>query len=144
MAFDYYHQARDKTLEYLEGNDPHNPKISKYYGAISLWESSLINWSICLDIVNVMKKEKIFKTGDGSGEQRAYDIHNEIKHCGGKIRGKTIKGNLTIPMWLTNSGFCSVGNNLSYSEFSGLIKDVAKLADEIQDPLGFHESNKGS
>lgn len=142
MAFDYYHQARKKTLEYLIGNEPTNPKVSKYYEAISLWELVFINWSICLDIVKVMDGNNIFEKGDGSKEQRAYDIYNVIKHYGSKIRNETIKNDLTIPMWLSNNGFCSVSNSLTYSELAGLIKDAAKIADKIQDPQGFYESNK--
>lgn len=130
MCFAYYHSAKEYTLKYLENLDPASPPLGTYYKAISLWENAFLNWSISVDIVCKLSKEKVFEEKDGSSAQRAYDITNQIKHWGERIRdGKAEEA--AIPVWLTNKGFSSVNLKLAYHEFAGLVEDVARLPNEI-------------
>ncbi len=145
VLFRLYHEAIDATKEYLEGNDPLNPKVSSYYKAISIWETVFLNWAVAFDlIVKLGGNKKLFTKGDGSEEERAYEIHNEIKHCGGSIFGGHWTENGTIPIWLTNSGMSSHNHTITYDEISELVREVAKFATEVQDPLSFSESNKAA
>jgi hypothetical protein len=130
MAFRYYHLARDATATYLNGNDPHNPRVRAYYEAISFWESALLNWAICLDLVKRMNNEPVFTKGESSTEERAYELANALKHFGTQIQTGAIGVHDTIPVWLTNNGFSSKHRTLTYAEFANLVRDIAKLADE--------------
>src|SRR5215207_3003430 len=49
-AFGAYHHARELTYEYLDGNDPNNPRLRKYYAAIEAWESFALQISMALDL----------------------------------------------------------------------------------------------
>ena len=130
MCFAYYHSAKEYTLKYLENLDPASPSLGTYYKAISLWESAFLNWSICADIVRKLSNEKVFEEKDGSSAQRAYDIANQIKHWGDRIRLRKAEES-PIPIWLTNEGFSSASLKLAYHEFSDLVEDAARLPDEI-------------
>jgi hypothetical protein len=143
-SFRLYHQAIKSTEEYLSSNNIDNPNIGKYYEAISIWETVLLNWAVAFDVFKKFNSdEKIFESNDGSEEERAYFMHNEIKHCGGNIFGESfgLEDNWTetstIPIWLTNSGIKSHRKFLGYSDISNLIKELAIFADKLQDPSNF-------
>jgi len=143
VLFRLYHEARDATLDYLEDNDPYNPKISSYYKAISIWEMVFLNWAVAFDlIVKLNGNKKLFTKGAGSEEERAHEIQNEIKHCGGSIFGGHWTETSTIPIWLNNTGISSHNYQITFSELASLVSEVASLANELQDPLTFLESNK--
>lgn len=145
VLFRLYHEARDVTLDYLEGNDPRNPRVSRYYKAISIWETVFLNWAVAFDlIVKLNNNKRLFVKGEGSEEERAHEIQNEIKHCGGSIFGGHWTETSTIPIWLKNSGISSHNYNISFSELSDLVVEVAEFANELQDPLSFAVSNKGN
>jgi hypothetical protein len=76
----------------------------------------------------------VFVENDGSSEQRAYALANSIKHWGGDLAARRHSDEHTIPVWLTNSGFQSRSHQLTFHEIGGLIGDIAKLANELQDP----------
>lgn len=145
VLFRLYHEARDVTLDYLEGNDPRNPRVSRYYKAISIWETVFLNWAVAFDLIIKLNDNKnIFVKGEGSKEEKAHEIQNEIKHCGGSIFGGHWTETSTIPIWLTNNGISSHNYKISFSELSELVAEVAKFTSELQDPLSFAESNKGN
>lgn len=130
MCFEYYHAAKEYTLKYLNNLAPASPPLGTYYKAISLWENAFLNWSISVDIVWNLSKERVFDKKDGSSAQRAYDIANQIKHWGERIHdGKAEEA--AIPIWLTNTGFSSVSLKLAYYEFADLVEDLARLPNEI-------------
>ncbi len=136
-TFQFYHDARELTLSYLRDNDPHNPKVALYYQAIAAWEAALLNWSICLDLVKKLNKKAVFQENDGTSEQRAYSLHNRIKHHASDIADGELAGDDTVVLWLTNSGYKSKGHHLTYAEFADLVRDVAKLSNELQDVRTF-------
>ena len=142
VLFRVYHEARDATLDYLVGNDPLNPSVSRYYKAISIWETVFLNWAVAFDlVVKLNDNKKLFVKGDDSEEERAHEIQNEIKHCGGSILGGCWTDTSTIPIWLTNTGISSHNYNITFIELSELVTEVAKFANKLQDPMSFAESN---
>jgi hypothetical protein len=145
VLFRLYHEALDSTHEYLENNEPTNPKVSKYYKAISIWETVFLNWAVAFDlVVKLSGNNKLFIKGEASEEERAHEIQNEIKHCGGSIFGGHWTEESTIPIWLTNTGISSHNYKITFEEISDLVIEVARFASEIQDPKTFAESNKGN
>ncbi|MBC6952472.1 hypothetical protein DWB58_31565 [candidate division KSB1 bacterium] len=142
-AFKDYHEARDLTYNYLQITIPDNPAIRAYFDTLSRWESCFLNWAILIDIYYKMSGSKAFEKGDGSVEQRAYDISNAIKHCGDAIKRGEHGASLTVPVWLENDGFHSREFIVSYQEFGDLISEAAKFANELQNPRGFVGQNAG-
>lgn len=137
------HEAREATIDYLNGNDPYNPRVSRYYKAISIWETVFLNWAVAFDlIVKLNGNKKLFVKGKGSEEERAYEIQNEIKHCGSSIFGGHWTETSTLPIWLTNTGISTHLNKISFNEISSLVIETAIFADELQEPLSFSKSIK--
>src|SRR5688572_10817549 len=81
--FALYHAARDITLDYLGSSKPHSPAIRKYYQAVFLWESCFVNLQMFVDSFTKSTGSRAFAKGDGSQDQRAYDVANAIKHWAG-------------------------------------------------------------
>lgn len=80
-----------------------------------------------------------FRKNDGLSEQHAYSFNNSIKPHAGDIHNGTLAGDDILPLCLTTTGFRSKSDELSYIEFSELVRDVAKLSTELQDPKRFLE-----
>ena len=137
MAFSAYHVARDETLRYLATGGPDHPDIRLYYDALLAWESTLLNWAACLRIVKAMRQENLFQTGDGSSEARAYLLQNAAKHWG---EGSDFSKDQTVPIWLADAGISSGTATLAYDELGDLIRDLAKLSNEVQDPVAFKQA----
>lgn len=131
--FSQYHQARDTTLEFLAETSLHSPALKPYFRAVTRWETCLLSYQVFVDLLQKMSGPSIFQSKDGSAEQRAYDIANAIKHGVGSI-DSTSHDVETLPMWLSNDGFHTRELSLTYGELSALTNDVAKIANEIQDP----------
>lgn len=140
-TFSDYHEARDLTYHYLQVRSPGRPAVRAYFTALSRWESCFLNWAILIDIYLRMTDAKVFEKGDGSPDQRAFDISNSIKHCGQAIRRAEHGDNLTVPVWLMNDGFHTRNLFLSYHELGTLIAQAAEFASELQDPRGFIEKH---
>jgi len=139
-TFRFYLHARDLTVTYLEDNNPQNPSVTRYYEIVTLWEAAFMNWAICLDIVRHLGGKLVFRKNDGSSERRAYSLNNTIKHHAGDIHNGILAGDDILPLWLTTTGFRSKSDELSYIEFAALVRDVAKLSTELQDPRTFLET----
>ncbi|WP_306532487.1 hypothetical protein [Geobacter sp.] len=135
--FSLYHQARDATLIYLERSTLHNPALRHYFSAVFLWESCFLNLQIFIDLYAKSVGMNAFDAGDGSEEQRAYDIANAIKHWGGVIKAQKHDDNHTIPMWLSNTGFHTYAYSLTYGELAAITTELAKTADDLQHPASF-------
>jgi hypothetical protein len=155
-----YLDARRLTLDYLEGNDLHNPSIAGYYNAIARWEQFAIEASITLEIwkwfsddqgvftgkdamkkfCNWMSDDQGVLTGkDGPKEYRLYRIANKVKHVGDDIHKGAYTVDLTLPLtvslWLSNAGLNSIETSVSYDEASKFVVDIAETADQLQDPV---------
>lgn len=135
-SFNSYHEARQLTYEFLSSTQ-FRPNVGKYFGALSKWETCFLNWQILIDIYKRMSNSLAFQRGDGTPEQRAYDICNEIKHTAEAIKRGEHDKDLTVPMWLKNDGFHSKKHFVSYQEFSQMMLDAAEFADALQNPQEF-------
>jgi hypothetical protein len=68
-AFEAYHEAREATLRYLDGNQPDNPRIRAYYDAVALWETFALQTNMALDLIKWMGDGTgVFSENDGSSE----------------------------------------------------------------------------
>lgn len=142
-AFSAYHEARSLTLKYLDGNDPENPKIQAYYDAVGMWEMFALNIAIGLAHYMWMNDGNgAFKKNDGSPEFRLYEIANHVKHFTSCVESGQCTPNEIVPLWLSNTGLNTFGHAVTFDEAAQILTDMSKLADSLQDPLGFVESRK--
>jgi hypothetical protein len=147
-AFRYYHEARQSTIDYLAANNSKRPSSRKYFQLIDLWEAFFIQMQIFIDIYGKLSEfmgsnEKAFKKGDGSKEQRLYDISNSIKHVADSNRYEELKDRW-MPLWLTDEGFKSYDINLSYAEACDCLDEVATFVNILQDPKTFAGNSSGA
>jgi len=141
-AFAAYHDARTLTLEYLDGNDPLNPRVRKYYASVSAWEDFVLQVSMAIELFNWLNGGGLaFRRNDGSKEQRLYSIANHVKHTSKCVDSGQCQESQSTPVWLANSGIASFGVSVSYAEASGILRDVAKLAETFQDPYKFRRES---
>jgi hypothetical protein len=69
------------TLDYLEGNDPLNPRIGRYYNTIAKGETFAIDLTIACDLFKWFNLgQGAFAKNDGSKECRLYEIGNKVEH----------------------------------------------------------------
>lgn len=146
LAHVAYRDARRLTLAYLDGNDPDNPRIGPYYEAIARWEQFAIEISIALDIFRWLNHldggPAAFVKGDGSDEDRIYDIANKVKHAGEHIARRRYGITFMVPLWLTDDGLNAIGTLVTFQQAFEIISEMAELADRLQDPKAFAEQAK--
>ena len=139
-----YQEARSRTADFLAKGKPGQPAIGAYFRALARWESCLLNLQIFIDVMNRMKKEfkdeRVFKPGDGTPEQRAYDIATTIKHFGSAVADDRHDESDTVPMWLSNEGLRTRATELKFVELAQHVSEVASAADELQDPKSLVEA----
>lgn len=139
-AFDSYHDARTLTLSYLDGNQPLNPRISQYFSAVSSWENFALQVSMALDLFKWLNQgQGAFEKNDGSKEQRLHEIANLVKHTASAVRSGQCGVTDTVPLWLGNEGLRSFTHLVSYTEASEVLKHLAILAEDYQDPYSLRE-----
>jgi hypothetical protein len=130
-AFKEHHNAREATLEFLKSkNSP-----SMYAKALFHWECFLSqSWHSYALLVSAWDG-KAFEKNDGSTEQRLNSIYNQMKHVESRIESGQLQVEATVPVWLDNDGLRSIDSALSYAETAEILKDLAKYADALSDPL---------
>jgi hypothetical protein len=139
-AFVAYHDARKQTLEYLDGNEPHNPRVGRYFDAVSSWENFALQVSMAIDLFRWLNQgQGAFEKNDGSKEQRLYEIANLVKHTASAVNSGQCAESDTVPLWLSNQGLHSFGLSVTYVEASEILNDVAVLADDYQDAHSLRE-----
>lgn len=139
-AFLTYHKARRLTLEYLDGNQPDNPRINRYFGAVTAWENFALQISMVIDLCRWLNQGvDAFTKNDGSKEQRLYEMANLIKHTASAVNSGQCPESGTIPMWLANDGLHSFESSITFQEASEILGEVCSLAEDFQDPLSLHE-----
>lgn len=145
-ALTSYGQARAFTLAYLDNHDPTNPTLTQYYKALNEWETCLIQIQIALDLFRwVNKGEGAFVSGDGSAEQRCYDIANKVKHLANDLKSEAVTEDHVTPIWLVEDGIKAIGGlSCNYEEVRTVVLDLCKLAEELKDPLTFRENTLAS
>jgi hypothetical protein len=142
-AFSDYHEARSRTLAYLDGNQPDNPKVGHYFDAVSSWESFALQFSMAIDLFRWLNQgQGAFKKNDGSKEQRLYEIANLIKHTASAVDSGQCGESDTVPLWLGNTGLHSFNLLVTYAEAAEILIDLGTIADELQNPHSF--KNGGS
>jgi len=142
-AFSAYHDARSRTLAYLDGNQPENPRVGRYFDAVSLWENFALQISMAIDLFRWLNEgQGAFQKNDGSKEQRLYEIANLVKHTAKAVTSGQCGEADTVPLWLANDGVRSYGLIVTYAEASEILIDVSALADDYQDPLSLQEKWK--
>lgn len=141
VQFAQYHQARDATFEFLSKSSLHSPALDSYFRAVALWETCLLSCQVFVELLNKTGAPKVFEGLDGSAESRAYYMANAIKHAFGPFHSKS-HDNETLPLWLSNTGLHTRKIALTYEEFAALTNDIAKLANEVQDPQSFIASSE--
>ena len=66
-AFSSYHEARSRTLAYLDGNQPENPRVGRYFDAVSSWEKFALQISMSIDLFRWLNEGLgAFQKNDGS------------------------------------------------------------------------------
>ncbi len=142
-AFRYYGQARGATIHYLSA-DVAKPAVRSYFEALNLWEVALLNWGMAVESFNPLSPEaKAFKSGDGSLEERAYLIHNAIKHWSKSGSDSVRQADDTVPMWLVNDGLMTRVGALSFAEVATLLGDLGAVANRLQHPAGVSGAVEG-
>jgi hypothetical protein len=144
-TFNEYAAARSATYVYLNGNQPLNPKFTKYYDAVSKWENCVLQLSMAIDLFKWLnQKEGAFEKGDGSKEQRLYSIANHIKHTSSCVESGQCEEIHSIPLWLSNEGIESYGISVTFREVAEVVRDIAKLAEEYCDPYSLKEQSNNA
>jgi hypothetical protein len=138
-AFRAYHDAREATLEYLDGLEPGKPNLTKYFAAVVAWETCVLQLNMAVAAIRAVNGEKLYEKNDGSPLQRIYDTANNVKHFPGELG----EGAEVQPLWLTNSGLASFGIEVTYEELAAELGDFAEFANQIQDPISFREAVRG-
>lgn len=142
MLFNNYHDARYCTLDYIEKSCTDSPNVTKYFQAVSAWESALLQWAGCFSTIYKASDEKLYIQGDGSVEERTWGLWTTIKHHLTGIKDGKLHDELTIPVWLSNQGMRSAEWTVSFSEFAESVMNMADLAEELVDPLSFDSKNR--
>lgn len=141
-SFREHENARTTTVALLS---PDNQTASKYAAALFHWETFLgQSWHAYKILEKLLKnvagpradEVKIFEKGDNSVEERLNKLYNQMKHVESRIAtsGQILPG-ATIPVWITNEGLKSTDTLLSFSETGEVLRDLAKWAETLQDPL---------
>jgi|LakMenE18May11ns_1017448.scaffolds.fasta_scaffold9690174_2 hypothetical protein len=131
-AFSSYHEARSRSLAYLDGNQPDNPRVGRYFDAVSSWENFALQISMATDLFRWLNEgQGAFQKNDGSKEQRLNEIANLVKHTASAVTSGQCGEADTVTLWLANDGKRSFGLIVSYAESSEILIDVSKLADDL-------------
>jgi hypothetical protein len=137
-AFREYALAREQTLLFL--SLPDSP--SHYIAATTYWEGFLSQTWISFDLLRKLAgvpKGGLFKKGEDTVLERLNSLHNLSKHP----TDEAFPDDATLVIWLRNNGICSKTTHLTFDEMANdILKDLAKWADRMQDPLTFNERSK--
>ena len=138
-AFSEHDLARAATADFLAsgGQSP-----SRYAASLMHWEFFLGQcWQAyaLLDkltrVASETEKPSIFDQGDGSVEERLNTLYNSMKHVEKRIAAGQILEGATTPVWLTKEGLQSTDILLKYEETGDILRDVARWADLLVDPV---------
>jgi hypothetical protein len=131
-AFGAFHSARKQTIKYLSDNNLRTPNVQAYYDALFEWETFILQSQIAMEAFNrlmkVLQQPIVFQEGDGSIEERVWDLANRIKHHKNEDQLKE-----PVPIWLSNLGIRSANQLLlSYAESAEFLTRLATVANELQ------------
>ena len=139
-AFREHQAARNDTLSFVESG---RQSINKYTAALFHWEGFLSQSDHAYTTLQkCFVLEKRYEKGDGSVLYRLNKFYNHMKHVESRIEEGKLQEGATVAAWLTNQGLVSVDSALSFSETGEILKDLAKWANILQDPLSSTEKLK--
>jgi len=130
-AFQEYHEGRYFLENYIKNR---NKAISSYFHSLRHFEAAMSLAYQAFETIRTMIKEKLFTKENGTPLQRLNRLQNLSKHANKEISRSDFSGEFNISIWLTNEGIESHDTTLSFSEFSLLLIDLAKLAEVISNP----------
>jgi len=145
LSFQQYEFARERTLKYLES--PRNRGTGNYMAAIGHWEVFLSQaWHayLLLSYMAGLNGQGIFKPGDNSEAERLNFLYNRSKHAEKSINGAFYPEDSTLCLWLCNNGLKVTSDHqtdghLTFLEMFGVLEDLGKWADRVQDPATLRE-----
>jgi len=139
-AFQEYHEGRDFLEKYLQ-----NPgkAVSSYFHALRHLEVAAILAYHAYDTLRTMIRENLFTQNDGSPLQRLNHLQNLSKHANKELFQGKIPGDVSVTIWLTNTGIECHDKVLQFSEFAELMVELAKLAEVVSNPP-IHETETDS
>lgn len=126
-----YNLARTKTLECVAAFQPGRPASKLYFEAVSHWESVLINIQIAIDLYLWVIEPGAAETDDATRIRLAA---NRVKHYAEDIANRTNHGDLTLPMWLTESGIKTAAAEVTFEELAENLCEMGVAADLLQNP----------
>jgi len=139
-AFREYALAREQTLLFL--SLPDSP--SHYIAAITYWEDFLSQAWISFDLLRKLAhvpKGSLFKKGEDTVLERLNSLHSLSKHA----TDEAFPDDATLVIWLRNNGIHSKRTHLTFDEMANdILKELARWADRMQDPLTFNEKIKAA
>ena len=77
----------------------------------------------------------LYEKGSGVVEERLNHLYNQMKHVESRIAAGQMLPEATVPVWLTPKGLECIDAFLSYEESGEVLKDVAKWASILSDPI---------
>jgi hypothetical protein len=143
-GFQAYHGARTKTLSYLSDLRPLSQPLGRYFDAVDEWEQFVLQLQMTMDVYRRMPgSHGAFEKGDGSAENRLYQLANMVKHPG---RVNAVGENAPIdsfPLWLSNHGLHSSKTSVTFAEAASVLEDVGRFAETLKDPISMRERSNG-
>jgi hypothetical protein len=131
-AFAEHQMARSCTLDFLASG---GQSLRRYVDALYHWECFLgQSWHAFALLVKAWEG-RAFEKNDGSVEQRLNALYNQMKHVESRIENGQMAPDATVPVWLENQGLRSVDEHLSFAETADILRELAKYADALMDPL---------
>lgn len=89
-----------------------------------------------------MCQGSLFRKRDGSVLERLNILYGRAKHVEKAIATVgLLPENGTLAIWLTNDGLRSTDSYLTFGETAEILRDLARFADALQDPLTMKESS---
>jgi hypothetical protein len=131
IALRAYNEARTKTLECTAAYSSGHPASRRYFEAVALWETVLLNIQITLDLFFKFMDQTAVEPSDA---ERIRLAANRVKHFAEDIEKGKNTGDLTLPMWLAKDGVCTRTANVSYEELAENLREMGKAADILQSP----------
>lgn len=131
MSFHEHENGRQSLLNYiLQGSDA----IHLYLSAVYHFENLLAQSYQAYQIMRKMTGRDFFTSGDCSVLERLNLLYGRTKHPDTAINSNQIPKDATMPVWLSNSGICAEGVQISYAEMAEILKDLSKIADALSNP----------
>ena len=140
-AFQEYHQGRDFLTTYIQKP---GEAVSAYFHALRHFEAASLLTYHAYDTIRSIIQEKLYGKGDGSALQRLNRLQNISKHANQELGRGDIPDNLSIPIWLTDTGIECHDTALSFCEFGELLKELAEISEVLSNPPVRTEESKNA